>query len=109
MIPDFSRRGWIVIATGLAAIGAGLWGMEALAGEGDERGPAWPFALAFVLGGALLLVLGRRWRRRHGLLVWDARREKLTRLPAGHTCLWIEVQAWGWIFLLIAVRSLFPG
>lgn len=109
MITEFSRRGWIVPATGLAFGLAGLEATRALASPGDERGPVWPFALAFVLGGVALIFLGRRWRRRHGILVWDARRERLTRLPAGHTFCWFDVHVWGWIFFAVAVRSLFPG
>jgi hypothetical protein len=106
---EFSRRGWTVPVIGLAGAFAGVAASEALATEGAERGPTWPFALALTLAGAVLYWLGSSWRRRHGLLVWDARREKLTRLPAGHTFLWLDVHVWGWICVALAVRSLFDA
>jgi len=60
----------------------------------------------FFLLAAALLYVGTRWTSLQGRLVWDARRERLTRLPAGHTFLWLDVKIWGWVFLVAGLAKL---
>lgn len=100
-----SGYGWIVPAVFVTAAVGGLLASRAVGIEDDSQRMHWPFVLALFLGAAVVLTLGRRWRRARGLLVWDARRERLTHLPAGHTFLWIDVEIWGWVLVAYAFRA----
>jgi hypothetical protein len=103
----WSKRGWVVPVAFFAAIFAGGVIGRALGQQYADDEPHWPVRAATLLAAFLVLGLGRHWNRRRDLLVWDARRERLTYLPAGHTFFWLDVQVWGWILIAGWIWALF--
>lgn len=102
----WTGRGWVVPLAYLT-VAFGVFGIQ----RGFEIDPEFAkgnvfTAAGFFLVAALLLYVGTRWTSLQGRLVWDARRERLTRLPAGHTFLWLDVKIWGWVFMGAGVAKL---
>lgn len=101
-----SGRGWVVLPIYIF-VALGFIFVEGLLGlERGTAARAFAVNATFFLVAAPLLFLGARWKRNGGRLVWDARRQRLTRLPGGHTFLWLEVQVWGWIFCALGAAKL---
>lgn len=107
MLLVHSKRGCIVPIALFVAIGLGGAAGRALGLQYGDSDRHWPVRVAVLTAAVLLLGLGARWRRTKGMLVWDARHERLTYLPAGHTFFWLDVQVWGWIVIGLWIYALF--
>lgn len=99
MLGIHTKRGWIVPVSLVAALVATGVIRRAFGMPKHGAGVDWLARGLILVAAAVIHVLGERWRRRDGAFVWDARREKLVHLPAGHTFFWIDVHVWPWILL----------
>jgi hypothetical protein len=96
---DFThtKRGWVVPVAVIGGFILAALTRSALHVERGSTADALQRSVILLAAAVLLVALGNRWRRRDGRQVWDARRSKLARLPAGHTFMWIDVATWGWV------------
>jgi hypothetical protein len=92
-----TKRGWVVPVAVLGGMIVAALARKVLHLEKGSTAESVVRIVMMLSSAALLIALGNRWRRRDGRQVWDARRSKLARLPAGHTFMWIDVATWGWV------------
>jgi hypothetical protein len=82
------------------------WGVDRCFGQGYATAHGWQNAIAWLIGGAIVWIVGTRLEKRPGKLLVDPNTGSNVELKGKHTLFWVPMKYWAIIWVVSSIGAL---